>query len=696
MLKEIKEYNLIKPSFILWVAGLLLFSLQEALAQVTTGTLVEEMVNLKKLAEYPEPYYNTIQFSSYDRRSTFSDEPGWFNNSDGFGGEPIPGFEKILRKPDKNGIGEYLICHVKGPGAIVRLWTATIKGDVRLYLDGDTKPVYSGNAFDFFTKTYNAIIKNDSINLKGSLSQNMAGYYPIPFAKQCKIIWKGNINAAHFYHVNVRTYEKGTKVRTFESSDIKTYSKEIENTHNGLSNSKNKFLLENAEIETFAANVKSGVEQEILNISGSKGVKLLEMSVLGNSLETVLRQTILRISFDGASDPQVQSPLGDFFCTAAGINPYESLPLSVTKDGRMICRFYMPFKESASIIIENLGDKDAILTGKVVTEKYRWIDELSMYFRARWRITHGLVASRMHPNDITYLHTSGKGVCVGAAAHMLNPSNVPSISGNWWGEGDEKIFVDENTFPVFFGTGSEDYFNYAWSSPDIFDYAYCGQTRDDGPGTRGFITNYRWHIIDNIPFKRQFAFYMELLSHGTVPDYSYARIIYHYGFKGMHDDNNRITKEDVRHLKLPENWFPTAYRASSNSLFYQAEDLVSNKVNTDVMSGALWSGGQLLEWCPKQESEKLKLNLPIIKDGNYVIYITARLTDDSGSIKAKINDSVFNKKGGEIHLKTSGGALSRTFQSAPVELKKGKQKLILESFLPNKLIGIDFIWIQKK
>ena len=32
----------------------------------------------------------------------------------------------------------------------------------------------------------------------------------------------------------------------------------------------------------------------------------------------------------------------------------------------------------------------------------------------------------------------------------------------WWGEGDEKIFVDGETFPSHFGTGSEDYYGYSF------------------------------------------------------------------------------------------------------------------------------------------------------------------------------------------------------------------------------------------
>lgn len=28
----------------------------------------------------------------------------------------------------------------------------------------------------------------------------------------------------------------------------------------------------------------------------------------------------------------------------------------------------------------------------------------------------------------------------------------------WWGEGAENVFVDDNRFPSYFGTGTEDYF----------------------------------------------------------------------------------------------------------------------------------------------------------------------------------------------------------------------------------------------
>ena len=564
-----------------------------------------------------------------------------------------------------------------------------------MYLDGKQEPVYNGDAYNFFTKTYNAIVPGTSDMFDGSFTQNMAGYYPIPFAKGCKIIWEGDLNDIHFYHVNIRQYEKDAKVTTFKPSDINTYSAEIKKVIDIFTNPDNSEISTNSTTVSLAANVKSDEEKEILKIQGSQAISHFELKVLDHNLKTTLRQLVLKIYFDGASIPQVQSPVGDFFGTAHGINPYQSLPFTVKEDGQLVCRFYMPFKESASIKIENMGNKAVGLIGKVVTEKYQWVQDRSMYFRAHWKVDHDLSSSEDAPCDITFLHTSGKGVCVGTAIHMLNPSNIPSIYGNWWGEGDEKIFVDDNLAPVFIGTGSEDYFNYAWSSPNLFDYAYCGQPCDDGPGTRGFVTNYRWHILDNIPFKSQFAFYMELWSHEPVTKFSYARIIYHYGFKGMHNAYHQISKEDVRPLELDKNWYPIAKKGAANSTFYQVEDLLVNEQNVKYISGNMWSGGQLFVWNPKKVGEKLELNLPITDDGNYRIIVTARLTNDSGSLNAKINGSDFNDNGGAIDLKCKHGILSRSFGSSTFKFKEGVQKLVLESLQADKTIGIDFIWIQK-
>ena len=80
--------------------------------------------------------------------------------------------------------------------------------------------------------------------------------------------------------------------------------------------------------------------------------------------------------------------------------------------------------------------------------------------------------------------------------HVWNPR------GGWWGEGDEKFFVDGEKFPSTFGTGSEDYFGYAWGNAHLFQQPYHCQTMTQD--NRGHQSLLRWHITDNVPFSTSF------------------------------------------------------------------------------------------------------------------------------------------------------------------------------------------------
>src|SRR5690606_19169184 len=184
--------------------------------------------------------------------------------------------------------------------------------------------------------------------------------------------------------------------------------------------------------------------------------------------------------------------------------------MTVHPDGRMECRFPMPFAESWKLTLRNWSRATARVTPVVEVVPYRF-DERTMWFRARWRIDHDLTAEGgAGPIDLPSVTLRGKGRLVGAACQIVNPPGIPTPGGDWWGEGDEKVLVDDAPYPVLFGTGSEDYFNYSWSRPDLFAHGYCGQPLDSGPGTSGFVSNHRFHVVDDVPFDRFLAFAMEL------------------------------------------------------------------------------------------------------------------------------------------------------------------------------------------
>jgi hypothetical protein len=166
-----------------------------------------------------------------------------------------------------------------------------------------------------------------------AFTQNTAGYYPLPFAKRCRIEWIGDMDRAHFYHIQVRLYEPGTRVETFHPEDLETYAKEIDRTAALLVDAPGSLITGTGPLEAeFNASVPGGEHVTLLRGRGPAAIQTLSIRVHAGDPENALRNNILRITFDGASRSQVQAPLGDFFVTAPGINPFNSLPFTVRED----------------------------------------------------------------------------------------------------------------------------------------------------------------------------------------------------------------------------------------------------------------------------------------------------------------------------------------------------------------------------
>ncbi len=673
---------------------------------ITTGSLFEEMVDMAALARFPGPAFRTVQFSSTDRRSRLPGGPDWFANSDGFGGEPIPNFEKVLKEPDANGVGEYLIADVPGPGAIVRLWTAAISGDVRVYLDGSETPLYAGSADGFFRRPYDPFDQIDEINRDAfgrTVYQRDASYAPIPFARRLRVVWTGNIREIHFYELQMRLYDKSASVVSFQPEDIRTYRATIDRVTQTLADPDERMKPHSpAGAKSFELGLAPAEEKVVAEFDGPQAIEQLTIQLNAADVDKALRQTVLHVTFDDYPWAQVQSPVGDFFGAAPGFNPYQSLPFTVRPDGTMTCRLVMPFERSCKVELVNYGDQRVTAKGTVTPMSFTW-GERAMHFRARWRVDHDLIASNRDVQDLPFLLAQGQGVYVGTSVYLLNPAEVPTPYGNWWGEGDEKVFVDDEARPSIFGTGSEDYFNYSWSSPDIFIYPYCGQPRNDGPGNRGFVTNYRWHVLDAIPFRQNIRFYMELFSHERTPGFSYARIGYHYARPGLTDDHLAIMPADLRAPVLPEGWQPAARMGAANSVFFAAEDCVTVTEATRLDAGALWAGAKLLVWTPDKRGQRKSFKIPIAPAGSKQINVAFALTPRAGEVAFYLDDKPLQleNRSDTVDLYRPYRTLLRRVALLPGELTAAVHTLTLEwkdatGRVASPEVGIDFIWVQNR
>jgi hypothetical protein len=265
---------------------------------------------------------------------------------------------------------------------------------------------------------------------------------------------------------------------------------------------------------------------EIARIEGAGCVKHIWMT-LWCPEEAYARKIVLRAWWDGEADPSIESPIGDFFGIGHGIvKNFWSLPLQMSpQDGRAFnCWFPMPFAASARFAVENESDSQTNLYFYIDYERYPHLEEGFGRFHAQWRRENPTTGwgdkARRFAEDSDYmwevwetpnldgrenyviLEAEGKGHFVGC---HLDVDCFAREKNDWWGEGDDMIFIDEETLPRLYGTGSEDYFNTAFCPGEEYCSAYQGVTVNSGDEEwpwRGKNSLYRFHIEDPIYFEK--------------------------------------------------------------------------------------------------------------------------------------------------------------------------------------------------
>ncbi len=240
----------------------------------------------------------------------------------------------------------------------------------------------------------------------------------------------------------------------------------------------------------------------VAEIQGPGAIQHIWMSPTGN-----LRSAVLRFYWDGESDPSVEVPIGDFFASGWGrYAQVSSLAVCANPLRGYNSYWQMPFRKSAKITMENIGDEPLVLYYQVdytLTE----IPKDMAYFHAQFRRSNPLPYKTDH---VILDGVKGWGQYVGTylAWGVHNTG--------WWGEGEIKFFIDgDSKFPTICGTGTEDYFcgSHGFQvGPENarhyqeFTTPYSGLAQvilpnglDDSQQRYGL---YRWHIVDPVRFEQ--------------------------------------------------------------------------------------------------------------------------------------------------------------------------------------------------
>ena len=471
--------------------------------RVTLCQLFAEMIDLSQLTRAPEPGYTSHMQSSFNRASRGA-RPGdetWLTNRD---------FAQLT--PDE----PLRVLDVEGPGVVTRVWSANPSGTLRVYLDGSQRPAIEAPMRE--------LLRGEIAPFRTPFASAAAGgynlYLPISYQSHCTITVTSDAKKL-FYQVNYRRYSQHVHMESFDAAVLDQPQHVAASAAAVLAAPAPAAFAEQRERCTL-----STLDGGACSVRAADGGRMLtELQIqIHDPTPAALRETLLHIRVDGVDTVRV--PLGDFFGTGPGLQTVAALPLQVRANtGSFVARWPMPLQRELRVTLEASG---AVPLAAEVTLSHEPhpVDANTLLFHALWRAPEWHASKPSHLFNLVTLE--GSGFYVGTLL------NVTNSDAGWWGEGDEQIWVDDESFPSFFGTGTEDYFGYGWCSNERFSRAYVGQTLTDPHANFGRVSQYRFHVLDAIPFTKRLRFDLEVNHWGDQPvQVAYDGIVYFYARPGV-------------------------------------------------------------------------------------------------------------------------------------------------------------------
>ncbi|MBN1422108.1 MAG: DUF2961 domain-containing protein [Planctomycetes bacterium] len=406
------------------------------------------------------------------------------------------------------------------------------------------------------------------------------------------------------------------------------------------------------------------------------------------------RTMTLRMYWDGEKEPSVESPIGDFFAVGHGLDvPVNSFPVQVSSEGRARnCYWPMPFRKGAKLTVTNDSPDKRVhaLYWYVDWQKLPSLPPDTMYFHAQYRQEFPCVSGE----DYLILDAEGDGVYVGTvlSVHMEEAS--------WFGEGDDRFYIDGEAEPSLRGTGTEDYFCDAWGFR-AFNNPFYGVSVWEGYDEDDRGTAYRWHIPDPVRFRKSLRVTIE---HKGVRFHPDGRV--KTGFAERPDHFSSVAfwyqfGRAKRYATVPPGP-ERVVRGTTIEIEKILDKIRVEGAGAQVQDGG-YSGGKQVLFAPPGEDFSLEVPFEVPEAGRYAIRASITRSWDYGIYDVELDG---RKVGGPFNLQ-SETISTRQEKLGAHTLAEGEHKLrfvcvgrdpqarVRGSGEPGHYIGLDAIHFRK-
>ena len=242
-----------------------------------------------------------------------------------------------------------------------------------------------------------------------------------------------------------------------------------------------------------AYHIVAGQKLTFAEIEGPGEIRRIWMTIMGDD-RRYPRTLVMRWYWDDSDTPSVEVPVGDFFAAGNGMKcNVSTYPIEVTSYGRALnCFWHMPFKRKARLEFEHQGEGRLTVYCQVSYMKYEKPPKDLMYFHAQYR-QEAPPVKRFTPYTICDIQGDGH-----MAGVILSSQNT---FDSWFGEADDRYYIDGEAEPSLVGTGTEDYFTDGWNLR-LFTNLNAGVSIKERNGEDCRVTMYRWHLHEPIVFHK--------------------------------------------------------------------------------------------------------------------------------------------------------------------------------------------------
>jgi hypothetical protein len=255
-------------------------------------------------------------------------------------------------------------------------------------------------------------------------------------------------------------------------------------------------------VQRVKVEVPPGSHTELLSLPGPGTVEALRLRIEGDAPARALG---LEAYWDGVTEPAISAPVGTLFAAPDRKSDVKGLWLGC-RQGEYYCYLPMPFRRSARFAVRSTAATPVTVELTATTrDQPPAADDAQLYART---YDH---QPPLPPAHYEVLNVTGRGHWVGLV--MDRPGNM---------EGDDQFYVDGEAEPSIHGTGTEDFFSFAWGFSHLAALPLHGITRHFGAAIP-----YRLHLPAGVPFWKSLRLVFE---HGHANEHQgrYSGVALYY------------------------------------------------------------------------------------------------------------------------------------------------------------------------